>query len=99
MAGKRSDFHMEWTDVRNTSSTFIFDLRGGFPSYPSGLCVMETSTLQISAVPFYSNGTFSSLNGVVAKDHGLYVFFPAFKVLKSPNALTSEIKVCFVRGC
>ncbi len=86
MAGKHSDFHMDWTDVRNTSSTSIFDFRGRFLSDPSGglaaLCVMEMSTLQISAVPFHSDGipllllSFSfSLNGVVAKYHSLNICF------------------------
>lgn len=28
MAAKLSDFHMEWTDVRNTSSNPIFDSGG-----------------------------------------------------------------------
>lgn len=86
MAGKDSDFHMEWTDVKNTSSASIFDSRGRFLSDPSGglaaQCVMETSTVQIF-VPFHSHGTlplplsffFLSLNGVVAKDHGLNICF------------------------
>lgn len=70
--------------MRNTSSTSIFDFRGRFFTDPSGglvaLCdgkvpIPDLQWIFILMALFAFATSFSSLNGVVAKDHNLNVCF------------------------
>lgn len=76
MAGKCSDFHMEWTDVRNTSSTSIIDFWEAFPlgsiRRPCDL-VCDGSIHSRCLFILMASFPLFSLNGVAAKDHGMNV--------------------------
>lgn len=76
MAGKFSDFHMEWTDVRNTSSASIIDFWEAFP--PGSIrrpCDLVCDGNIHSQCLFILMASFPllSLNGVVAKDRSMNV--------------------------
>lgn len=106
MAGKHSDFHMEWTDVRKTSSTPMFDFKGRVLSDPSGgLAAQWNLHIPDSAVPFHSDGTlfsaasFFPLNGVVAKGHGLNVCLLHSRYWKVLMLQLANKMLCFMRAC
>ena len=104
MAGKFSDFHMEWTDVRNTSSTSIIDFGRRFLSDPSGglvtWCVMGTSTG--SAFSFwwqFASFFFLFMDLLPRTTAWMSVYgTPGIEKWKCFNEQANKMG-CFVRGC